>query len=121
MIRRKPLRSNSSTRGWSTSSWIMVGTRRTSVMPCSAIAVMTATGSNIGIMTWGPPRARWLGQGGGGAGGDTGAGGRVGGGDRGRGGRVGAPGAEEVLAGEHAERRGQQVGVAQHDALGAAG
>ena len=28
-------------------------------MPCSAIAVMTATGSNIGIMTWVPPRTSW--------------------------------------------------------------
>ena len=60
MTRRRPVRSNSSMRGWSTSSWIIVGTSRTSVMPCSAIAVMTATGSNIGIMTWVPPRTSWL-------------------------------------------------------------
>ena len=50
MIRRRPVRSNSSMRGWSTSSWIIVGTSRTSVTPSSLIAVITATGSNIGII-----------------------------------------------------------------------
>ena len=110
MIRRRPVRSNSSMRGWSTSSWIMVGTSRTSVTPCSADRGhhgdrLEHRDHHVGAA------ADEL----------AGPGGEVGQVEHRRGVQVGAAGDEEVLAGQHAERRGEQVGVAEHHALGPAG
>ena len=54
-MRRKEDMSTSPVSGESTSIWIMVGTSRVSVTWCSAIAVATPTGVNIGTMTWVDP------------------------------------------------------------------
>src|SRR3954468_6996639 len=108
MIRRRLVRSNSSIRGWSTTSWIIVGTSNISVTWCSWTAVRTATGSKDGIITCVPPTICPATP------------------ERGdmehrRGVQAHAAPAHEVLAGEQPEGRGQQAGVAEHHALGPPG
>jgi hypothetical protein len=52
-------RSWSPTAGWSASIWIIVGTSRALVTPCSWMAASTEVGSNIGTTTCVPPTIDW--------------------------------------------------------------